>query len=213
MIELKVVRPDLSCLPCAAGDHEGCRHNPDKERGTEYLSDERRWVKYEGDGRYGNRKEIPRDPCLCETGGHVGDPGTCNATVLDEFGSYRCSKPTKGMMPQTKFSYGREAPQVEVCGIHLSGYNRRIKNDQIRQEKWEADRERSKAVEGAKKASNDWAQRLRDEFSLPVEGLSAGVEIRCSISPEQAYSILDKVRSMLDEVYEDHPFKNGDSAL
>ena len=117
----------------------------------------------------------------------------------------------KGIITTTN-SIGREEVELEVCGLHLGAYKRKVNLDVKRaEESAEESAERDK-INNASKASMDWAEKLRVEFGLPVEGLPANrdAKIRCEISPEQAYKVLDEVRSLLDEVYQEHPFRKGE---
>ncbi len=201
-----------SCLPCMHGDHLVCRDHPNKD-GAIWEKDsetgERRLVLrkrgYEGEARGG--EERLRPPCQCEAGGHEGAPGTCYAFSLGDWGSYRCGRPVKGTI-KLRSSFSQSEIEIEACGIHIAARNRVLVNDKKRENKFAARRELEAADKAAGQASEDWAAKLADEFGLPVEAMKVGSgTIKVELSPEPAYAILDEVRTLLDEVYENHPFK------
>lgn len=199
-----------SCLPCGHGAHSQCRHHPNAD-GSSWIEDpktgEKRLVLYEGEtyGGKGKGAEIPRPPCACEVGSHVGEPGTCNNWKMTDSGGYfRCGKPAKGTIPVQSFG-GKE--NVEVCGIHLYADRKKRANDV----KWRAERDakskRQDTERSNSKASYAWAERLATEFHLPVKGIhNSADEILVGLSPETTYELLSRVRSLLDEVYDTHPF-------
>lgn len=152
----------------------------------------------------GRGAEIPRPPCQCEAADHIGEPGTCSIYTTNY--NTRCGKPAKGEI--TKQSTWGETIEltVEACGLHLGAHKRKQNNDA----KWEAQRkarsEKDQLIRSNSKASEMWAEKLQTEFGLPAETLHNSTKLRVKISPEEAYKILDEVRSMLNEVYETHPF-------
>jgi len=156
-------------------------------------------------GGKGRGAEIPRPPCQCEAADHVGEPGTCSIYTTNY--NTRCGKPAKGVIPRYRGQFERTPHEVEACGLHLGAHKRKQNNDA----KWEAQRkarrEKSRLMEYNSKASEMWAEKLQIEFGLPTETLHNSSKLRVKLSPEEAYKILDEVRSMLDEVYETHPFQ------
>ncbi len=167
---------------------------------------EKRLALFEG-GIYGNvgrGAELPRPPCQCEAADHIGEPGTCYVFTTNY--NIRCGKPSKGEIVGYK-KWGSEAFTIEACGLHLAAHKRKKDNNA----KWNAQRKarskRDQLIRSNSKASEMWAEKLQTEFGLPAETLHNSTKLRVKLSPEEAYKILDEVRSMLDEVYETHPFQ------
>lgn len=198
------------CYPCWAGEHEMCRHHPNED-GSVWVTDEdgtRRRVLYKS--QY-DKTEIPRPPCQCEVDGHTFGVGTCPVTVTDRFSSTRCDKPVKGTMTVRSRFGAKGEVTLEVCGIHRAAEQRKRNNEAKRKEEREEARRKADAQDAATKASEDWAQRIADEFDLPVTGLQGARDgqIRVAMSPERAYAKLSHIRDLLNEVYgDDHPWGN-----
>ena len=209
-----------SCRPCVQGYHNSCRHHPDKD-GSYWVTDDdgtRRLAFFEG-GIYnekGRGREIPRPPCQCEADNHRGNPGTCGMWMSADWGDgARCGKMPIRATKKVQVGlggYGDEREiEVELCGLHNGVQKRLEANAAKRREENRIRNEKRERIKNATHASMDWAEKLREEFGLPVEGMAAGRDemIRVEMSPEEAYKILDGVRSMLDEVYEEHPFRRA----
>jgi len=156
-------------------------------------------------GGKGRGAEIPRPPCQCEAADHVGEPGTCYVYTANY--NTRCSKPAKGEITTRSTWGGKIELTVEACGLHIGAHKRKKANDAKWKAQTEARREKDRLMEFNSKASEMWAEKLRTEFRLPTETLHNSSKLRVKLSPEEAYKILDEVRSMLDEVYEIHPFQ------
>ena len=208
-----------SCRPCGHGEHGGCRVFAEND-GSEWVNDEkghrlvrRKWLGYgyekNPDGSY---VEIPRRPCACAQAGHIGEPGTCDRWSRgDNFhGGSRCGKPVKGEITIRSSFISGEFITIPVCGVHLAAQRRVEANQAVRDQKAAETREMFERQKAANRAAEDWAEKLESEFGIPVEPRK-GEPIRVELHPEKLYAILSEVRGLLDEVYEDHPFRRGAS--
>lgn len=215
-----IYRPELlassrSCSRCQRGAHHKCLQHPAADGAHWYdefdedgnpILDDKGYQKrrlYKRDPL--TKEEIPREPCECMVLDHIGEPGTCS-----QFGTeyhVRCGRPAKGTITLNRYGGGKY--EIEVCGIHLAAQKRKDKTNEEYRAQAEAMRERALREKEIASASTDWAQKIREEFGLPVEALPprSDMKIRVALSPEEAYAVLDKVRSLLDEVFEEHPFR------
>lgn len=210
-MERSLLASSRSCDRCARGSHGQCLHHPAAD-GSSWVEDpktgKKRLAIFEGGvfSYRGRGIEIPRPPCQCEAADHIGEPGTCSIYTTNY--NTRCGKPAKGEIVGYR-KWGFEAVTVEACGLHLAAHKRRKDNDAKWKAQNEARRKKDQLIQSNSKASEMWAEKLQEEFGLPTTQLRNQSKLRVALSPEEAYKILDKVRSMLDEIYEDHPFRFG----
>lgn len=209
-MERSLLASSRSCDRCAHGNHGQCLHHPAAD-GSSWVEDpdtgKRRLTLFEGGvfSYQGRGAEIPRPPCQCEAADHIGEPGTCSVYTTNY--NDRCGRPAKGIVPRG--NRYETTYEVEACGLHLAAFKRKKANDAKWKAQNEARREKDQLIRSNSKASEMWAEKLQTEFGLPAETLHNSTKLRVKLSPEEAYKILDGVRSMLDDVYEDHPFRFG----
>lgn len=174
---------------------------------TDPETDERRLALYEGGvyGYQGRGAEIPKPPCECEAADHIGEPGTCSVYTTNY--NTRCGKPAKGVISKYREQFEGAPHEVEACGLHRAAHKRKKDNDAKWKAQAKARSEKDQLIRSNSEASEMWAEKLQTEFGLPTETLHNSTKLRVKLSPEEAYKILDEVRSMLDEVYENHPFQ------
>lgn len=128
--------------------------------------------------------------------------GTRNAVWLPaEKGELPCmvQTSTNERWPSYSLCGGRQKEDGK-CGRHLAHSKRKAEKER----KWREEWDRSKSND---KASEDWAERLREEFGIDAQPGYSRNGISVVIGPEQLYAKLSEVRGLLNEVYgDDHPF-------
>lgn len=111
----------------------------------------------------------------------------------DQWHTSRCGKPATGKGP-AQFR-GNDAP---LCRLHLSVAERVAANDAARRAAWDerdAEAERNRQVSAA---SDDWAQRLADEYGVVAEGTyPRHGELRVAAQPEHLYALLSAAAGAL----------------
>lgn len=176
------------CLPCIYGVHDACRHHPQ--------------------GRQFSRPQSEAGkPCACEKSGHHLGDGFCDGHVHGDWGGRGCDRPAKFTVEvragdgvsfiASSSTKGTDAPvTIELCGIHHNGLQKRRANEARWRAESAARDERYAEDRRARKAADEWAERLRSEFGVPATAHDTVV----AVSPEHLYRLIVDTNAIAADV-------------